>query len=168
MGWHLFPAYETVLVPTTEGLLNWLHPHELSIELDGDYPWLSWSFSNKEIGRQSGRISFLLLVYNTVLYLTVLVAVKQLSTKRKLWLGVSGLPFVFAFHLFDLALTLESRALSIVQKQHYDFLADFGLWFSLVKAYNFISIMAVKQVALLGLLALQYHVARRVWGDGTE
>ena len=33
-----------------------------------------------------------------------------------LWLGLSAIPFIFAFHLVDLALTIESRILSVVQR----------------------------------------------------
>lgn len=33
-----------------------------------------------------------------------------------LWLGLSTIPFIFAFHLVDLALTIESHILSVVQR----------------------------------------------------
>ncbi len=167
VGWSLFPAYQAVLAPATGWLLDWLRPHEVAMQFESNFPWLRWSFSSDEFGRHEGRLSFLLLVYNTVLYLTVLSAIR-LSKRRRVWLGLSAVPFIFAFHLFDLALTVESRILSVVQRQHYDFLVDFGFWFSLVKVYNFMSIMALKQVVLLGLLAAQYHAARRIWGDAVE
>ena len=156
VGWLVFPSYARLVVPTTARVLAWIQPHDIAVELVHESPWVSWRFATEEHGKQFNRRSFGLLVYNTVLYLSLLTAVPRLALRTRLHMAATAAPAVFLFHVVDLSMTVESYLLTVLQRDHYDFLHNFGLWFSLVKFYNFFSIMALKQIIFVGLFGLQW------------
>ena len=161
VGWYAFPGYARVVIPVTSELLQWIRPHGVDVSLAEEYPYLRWTFEGDGEGPQTGRLSFTLLAYNAVLYLALVTAFPGLSARDRLLFAISGAPVVVAFHVLDLAMTVESRMLSVLQAEHYDFLHDFGLWFSMVKFYNFLSIMALKQVVFVGLFYVQWRTIGR-------
>jgi hypothetical protein len=154
---YVFPGYSRLVLPTTTAALDVVRPHGLDLVLANEYPSLRWSFTSPDIGPQEGALSFTLLAYNTVLYMCLATAFPGLTWRGRLAFVASAAPMVFLFHVIDLGLTVESRVLSVLQVEHYDFLHDFGLWFSLVKGYNFLSVMALKQVVFVGLFYLQWR-----------
>jgi len=160
-AWYAFPGYAKVVIPATSELLQWIRPHGLDVSLVGEYPHLRWAFEGDSQGQVTGWLSFTLLAYNAVLYLALVTAFPGLSAKGRLLFAASGAPVVLLFHVADLAMTVESRMLSVLQAEHYDFLHDFGLWFSMVKFYNFLSIMALKQIVFVGLFYVQWRTIGR-------
>jgi len=161
IGLYAFPGYAQLVTPATSEVLQALRPHGLDLSLANEYPYVRWGYEEQEQGKQGGRVSFTLLVYNTVLYLSLVSAWAGLSRWARLLFAVSAAPVIFVFHVVDLGLTVESRVLSILQAQHYDFLHHFGLWFSLVKYYNFLSITGLKQVIFLLLFLVQWKYLDR-------
>lgn len=161
LGWLVFPKYGQIVVAAAAAVLAWLQPQGVLVNLSNKYPHLFWSCSAPGHDAQSGFISIRLLLYNTVIYLAVLGAI-PLTIKQRFVLLASGLPIVFIFHVFDLSMTIESRILSVTQAEHRDFLKDFGLWFSLVKFYNFFSVLAFKQASLVILLAMQWYLMHKI------
>lgn len=156
-GWMLFPFYAELLIPATQAVFARIRPHGLLVDLANDYPWVRWSFDSETFGPQRGRLSFLVLVYNTVIYLALLSAAPGLRPRNRMLALLTGLPVVFAFHVFDLSMMIESRLLTVVQAEHYDFTRHFGWRFTMIKVYNFLSLMALKQVAFVVLFAVQWH-----------
>lgn len=161
IGWYVLPGYARVVIPVTSQLLEWIRPHGVDVSLAEAYPYLHWAFTGDGEVPETGRLPFTLLAYNAVLYLALVTAFPGLSVKGRLLLAVSGVPVVLVFHVADLAMTVESRILSVLQKEHYDFLHNFGLWFSVVKFYNFLSMMALKQVVFVGLFYVQWRTLGR-------
>lgn len=155
IGGYLFPAYSKVILSSTSSLLEWLRPHGLALSLENEYPYLSWRFDYGG-GPQYERMSFTLFVYNALLFLALVTGLPGLSLRGRLLFVASGAPLIYLFHVVDLSLAIEGRLLSVVEPEHARFLQEFSLWYSLVKLYNFLSIMAVKQVVLLGLFYLQW------------
>lgn len=161
VGVYAFPHYAKVVVPATSALLEGVRPHGLDLSLRTEYPYLYWHFTQGASEPQSSHMSFTLQVYNTVLYLTLLTAWPGLSLRGRLVLAATGAPVVFLFQVLDLALAVEGRILSVVQPEHAASLREFSLWYSAVKFYNFLSIMAVKQVVFIGLFYLQWMTLPR-------
>ena len=160
VGQFLFPVYAAKLVlPTTSAILGWIGPEGVEdLRIADEFPYLSWHYM-LDGQQQMGRISFILFVYNSVLYLTLATALPGLTLKGRLLFGISAAPVMFLFHLADLSLAIEGRLLSAVAPQHTDFLEDFSLWYSFVKVYNHMSIMAIKQIVFGGLFYLQWILA---------
>ncbi len=151
------PAYARVVVPAASALLELVRPHGVGVELLREGGYVAFRFAVPGRGGVSGQFSFALLTYNAVLYLTVLSAVPGPPLRWRLRFLAMAAPAAFLLHVADLMMAVESQVLSAVQEEHFDFLHDFGLWFSTVKVYNFLSIMAVRQVVLLGVYYLQWR-----------
>lgn len=160
LGAFVLPGYSRLVVPATEGVLRWLQPHGLVIALEVEHPYVRWSFATAPGHEEWGRLPLTLLTYNAVIYLALVSGVPGLPRRWRLGFAATALPAVFLFHVADLALGVESRILSVIQAEHYDFVASFGLWFTVVKVYNFLSVMAVKQVVFVGLFYAQWRLFR--------
>jgi hypothetical protein len=154
---YALPLYARVVVPIASRTLHWLRPHGLEVELVEEHPYVALRFRGDSQGEVTGRISFSLLAYNAVLYLAVVSAVPGPSLRWRLRFVAMAAPAALLFHVGDLVLAVESQVLSVVQEQHYDLWRDFGFWFSAVKFYNFLSVMAVKQVVPVGLYYVQWR-----------
>ena len=155
---YLLPPYARVVVPVAAGALKLLQPHGLQVSLAVAYPQVSLQFAGPGGEPATGQVPFGLLAYNAVLYLAVLSAWPGPSWRWRLGFAATAAPVVVLVHAGDLAMAVESQVLSVVQKHHYDLRNDFGLWFSAVKFYNFLSIMALKQVVLVALYYLQWRL----------
>ena len=161
VGALLLPVYSKVLVSVVSVVLGWIQPHGIDLRLIDEYPWLGYRFSNSSGGPDYGRVPLDLFVYNSALYLALVTALPGLTVKGRLVFAVTAAPAVFLFHLTDLTLAIDGQVSSLVRPQHANVLQDFSLWYSLVKLYNHMSIMAIKQVVLVGLFYLQWILLPR-------
>ena len=101
-----------------------------------------------------------------VLYLTALTVVPRISNRQRVGFLISGLPFLFGFHVFDLAMWAESRLLTEIRPEAYDIRGQFDLWFAAVKFYSHFSVLSLKQVAPLFLVWLQWSLQQQVAEPG--
>ena len=156
----LLPLYGELVIPAAQALLNLLQPHGATFSFADVFPTITWQSTHQ---RQTfdHALSFRLLAYNLILYLTALTIVPRASVRQKVGLALSGLPYLFLFHVFDLTMWAESRLLSEIAAQHYDW-NQFNLWFAFVKFYNHFSVLSLKQVAPLLLLGLQWSLLQQV------
>ena len=156
----LLPLYGELVVPAAQGLLNLIGPHGARFAFSDVFPTIAWQ-STHQSQIFEHALSFRLLAYNLILYLTALTILPRASVRQKVGLAISGLPYLFLFHVFDLTMWAESRLLSEIAAQHYDW-KQFDLWFAFVKFYNHFSILSLKQVAPLLLLGLQWSLLQQV------
>ena len=156
----LLPFYGELVVPAAQGLLNLIGPHGARFAFSDVFPAVTWQVTHQSLSFDHA-LSFRLLAYNLILYLTALSVVPRVSMRQRLGLSLSGLPYLFFFHVFDLMMWAESRLLTEIASQHYD-LAQFDLWFAFVKFYNHFSVLSLKQVAPLLLLGLQWSLLQQV------
>lgn len=158
---YLLPAYSGLLVPVARWSLDVLHPHDAQFSFLAHYPTVEWEVTrlSQALGRE--QMSFRLLAYNLVLYLTALTGLRDQPLKRVGILLATGLPVLGVFHLADLLLAVESKLLTRLRPDAYSFLEHFDLWFVVVKFSHSFSVMAFKQVFPLLLLWLQYCLLKR-------
>ncbi len=168
----LMPLYAGLVVPPTQFFLNLIEPHGAVISFADFYPHVQWQTTRTSAAEQ---VSFQLVSYNVVLYLTCITALPDTSLRDR-GLIVLGLPVLYLFHIADLAMIVESRLLTALQPQHYDLWESFSLWFVMVKFYGSFSVLALKQTLPLAMVYLQWQWLRRrqpgtseaVTADGDE
>ena len=157
----LMPVYAQLVVPFAGWGLETLGLHDAQVLFTDAYPYVKWhSYDPAKVREES--VSFHLLSYNLVLYLSLLTVVRRVPSSHRAILLLSGLPVLFLFHGIDLLLVVESKHLTWSQPQHYAFW-DESLWFVVIKFYHSFSVLALKQIFPLLLLWLQWQGLRR-WG----
>ena len=165
MAWNLIslpllPLYGKLVIPAAQALLNLVEPHGATFSFAEAFPTIAWQVTHQS-QTFDHALSFRLLAYNLILYLTALTILPRASVRQRVGLAISGLPYLFLFHVFDLMMWAESRLLSEIAAQHYDW-KQFDLWFAFVKFYNHLSVLSLKQVAPLLLLGLQWSLLQQV------
>ena len=156
----LLPIYAQLVVPFTWWGLETLQPHDIQVVFTDVYPYVKWQVTHFSLVQEES-ISFRLLSYNLILYISLLTAISRVCLWYRFILLMSGLSTLFVFHGVDLMLVVESKLLTWLQPQHYAFWDEFSLWFVVVKFYHSFSVMALKQVLPLLVLWLQLHVLRK-------
>lgn len=156
----LLPAYARLVVPFAQWSLKVLRPHDAQVVFTDVYPHVKWQVTYLSQVRDES-VSFGLLVYNLILYLSLLTTIPRVRWTHRSILLLSGLPILFLFYGIDLVLIVESKLLTWLQPQHYAFWEEFDLWFSAAKFYHSFSVMAFKQVLPLLVLWLQWHGLRK-------
>jgi hypothetical protein len=156
----LLPMYAQLVVPFARWGLEALGPHDTQVLFTDVYPYVKWHFYNPAQMREES-VSFRLLSYNLILYLSLLTVLRSVPLWHRAILLLSGLPVLFVFHGVDLLLVVESKYLTWAQPQHYAFWDEFSLWFVVVKFYHSFSVLVLKQIFPLLLLWLQWQGLRR-------
>ncbi len=169
-AWNLIaiaalPLYAELVVPTAQALLNLIEPHGARFAFEGVFPTVTWRVTH-ETKHLEHLLAFRLLAYNLVLYLTALTVVPRVSNRQRGGFLISGLPFLFGFHVFDLTMWAESRLLTEIRPQAYDIWEQFDLWFAFVKFYSHFSVLALKQVVPLFLVWLQWSLQQQLTESG--
>jgi hypothetical protein len=162
---YALPIYAQAVVPTAQWVLDNLRLHNTHITFTDVYPYIEWQVNGLSQENHSEQTSFRLLSYNLVLYLTVLTAIPRLLFNHRIVLLLSGLPLIFVFHILDLILVVESKLLTLLGLQHYDYFSLFNLWFVIVKFSHNISVLALKQIAPVLLLLCQWYGLKRFLFD---
>ncbi|MCH7788695.1 MAG: hypothetical protein IH940_04565 [Acidobacteria bacterium] len=154
----VMPLYAGLVVPPTQFFLNLIEPHGAVVNFADFYPYVQWQTTQTSATEQ---VSFQLVSYNVVLYLTCITALPDTSLRdRAVFLSI-GLPVLYLFHIADLAMVVESRLLTALQPQHYDLWESFSLWFVMVKFYGSFSVLALKQILPLAMVYFQWQWLRR-------
>jgi hypothetical protein len=154
----LLPSYAKAVVPTAQWALNGLQLHGAWVTFAETCPDVRWHVVHPSLELGEDSVSFRLLTYNLILYLALLTAVPRLRLVARLVLLATALPVFWAFHVLDLLLLVESRTLTGLQPQHYEFWRHFNPWFVAVKFYGSFSAMALKQILPIVVMVLQWHV----------
>ena len=156
----LLPMYAQLVVSFAGWGLETLGPHATRIPFTDVYPYVKWQINYLTQVREES-VSFRLLSYNLILYLSLLTVVPRVPLWHRAILLLSGLPVLFVSHGVDLLLVVESKHLTWSQPQHYAFWKEFDIRFVVVKFYHSFSVMALKQVFPLLLFWLQWQGLRR-------
>ncbi len=157
VAYLVLPLYMAGVVPATSVLVDLLPSHGAAVKLASQHPWVGCTIQKGDSPAAVEQVSSLVLTYNALIYLALLTAATGLDWRQRGRMAAFGMPCLFVFHIVDLGLTVQSRVLSIVAGQHYDFRQHFGLWFTVVKVYSFLSLMALKQALPLVLFYAQWR-----------
>ncbi|OGG50323.1 MAG: hypothetical protein A3F84_06660 [Candidatus Handelsmanbacteria bacterium RIFCSPLOWO2_12_FULL_64_10] len=152
----LLPAYARAVIPVAQGIIEWLRPHDFSVVFTGIYPDVIWQ-AHLPSEVEQGGVSFQLLSYNLILYLTLLTAIPGVRLRGRVVLLLTGLPLLWIFHIVDLLLIVESWLLTRLRPESYVFWRHFDPWFLTVKFYASFSALALKPVFPILALFLQWH-----------
>jgi hypothetical protein len=151
------PAYALLVIPAAAWVGSALPTAGARLSLHVEYPSVVATIQPDGRAASLEYISFLVLTYNAVLYLALVSAWNALTLWERSRLAALGLPCLFVFHVFDLAMAAHSRVLSVACSEQYDVRRHFSAWFILVKTYAFLSLMALKQALPVALLYIQLN-----------
>lgn len=151
--WPLLPYYGHGLVPAVAAVWNVVAPHDQTLVITETAPRLRWVWEPLGV---AGQISFGLLTYNVVLYLTALAALPGIDRAQRLRWLLAGLFGLFLWHVIDLLLGIESQLLTATRPQSYDLGEGLDLWFLAVKFTNNLTALGLRQVVPFLLLGAQW------------
>lgn len=152
--WPLLPGYAALLAPWVGSIWNVLAAADNALHWQTLEP-LRWTWESGLAGQQSGRMW----TWNLTLLLTGLAAVDGLTWRQRLIGLPAGIGALAIWHVFDLLLSMESQWLTLHQPEGYN-LASPSLWFLLIKFLNNLTVLGLRQLVPLLLVAAAWQLAR--------
>ena len=163
LAWPVSSAWSGVVAEIVEFLWNVVTPHGQSLKVTMSRT-LGWRWSPADIG---GSLAPGMLTWNVVLYMTAWSIVPGVSSSTRVRWVVVAAPVLALWHVADLLLTVESHLLTLTRPDSYDISAGAGLWFLGVKFAHNLSVLGLRQVIPLLLLAAQWLHWRRGENENT-
>jgi len=152
----ILSAYARGILPLVQYFTDQLYASDIRIEFSSFYPDVKWQAVFKSQLVLEEGLAFSLISYNLILFLSLLCSLPEVELKHRLIFLVTGSPLIALFHIFDVLLAVESKILTHIQPESYEFWSNFSLWFILVKFFHSLSVMAIKQLVPAFIIALQW------------
>ncbi|MEW6751998.1 MAG: hypothetical protein AB1505_13620 [Candidatus Latescibacterota bacterium] len=154
--WHSYSLRDHLPSVSLNGVVqDRLRPHGATVTFRAVYPAIGWRVAPPTGGARQEQTSLRLLCCNLVLYLALLTALPAVPLRHRALMACSGLPLLFALHVGDLLLMVESRTLTLLRPESYAFWRHFDPWFVAVKCYHSLSVMALRQAPPVLLVLAQ-------------
>lgn len=150
--WPVLPDWADLVARVATALWNLVTPHGQTVAVTSHASTLvlRWTPVGAGANHNTG-----LLTFNVVLYLTAWSAATGVPLRARLRWLIVAMPIIACWHVADLLLTVESLLLTRIQPQGYD-LGTLSLWFLTVKFANHLTVLGLRQVVPLLLLAAQW------------
>ena len=154
----MFPVYARIVTSAASTASQMFLGHESAVVITSVYPTVAWHPSGIPAPSAEGSTtSFRLLAHNLILYLSILTVLPIGDHTRRAMMAASGLLILFVCHVLDLLIVMESSRLGPPGTLPTD-LSLSSLWFSSVKVYQSMSVLALKQAIPFLLLLIQSHI----------